>query len=202
MKWRKTFYAFVLASGMVSAAHTALAADDVSTTIESIEATKLGYRVMYSDDTEEVVKVYSKSSNDKKTKVVYYEDNGLVAVLKSNGTKIRLVDVETGEVVKKIKLSDDKYGKNSLTSGEIRDKNVLVVASQAKKRDESLLHVIRVKLNDETIKLKDTQLFTDTRMKVKSVDVKKKKVELEDTDDVEYTVKVNSDYEFGDIEQD
>lgn len=190
---KKTMILALAAIGIMT--FSSLMASSVkASSIDDIEATKRGYKITYSDNSEELVKIFNKKTS-KKTKINYYEDEGLVLVLQSNGKRLALVDVSDGEVLDKVKLTDESYKLNSLNVKEIQDKKCAVVTSRSKKRDESTISLLRINLSNEEITKKDSLDFEDIELKVKQTEPKSKKIELEDANGNDYEISVDDDLE-------
>lgn len=175
-----------------------LADDSVfSAQVESFEGSVNGtITVTYTDHSTAVYTAFPSYSGSKKTKVKQYGSTGYLIVLHPKGKKIALMNAYTGEVIERVRLSTNKYKKNSFKILDVRHDGQDDIVVTSKKDDAVLVSLLKINTSTANLALKDQETLTGaSSVKTKNTTAPKKKIRLKDSDgNVLYTFKVGKKF--------
>ena len=134
----------------------------VTTAITTITPKKRGnIKIEYADNS---VYSYNIFETDSTNKIVYarYEDTAYAVMIHHKGKNLALVNLYTGTVLDKTKLSQTKtYRTNSLKFLDLRTDDVVeAIITSIQKSKQVHLSVVKIKLDSETLNKKDSLSLT------------------------------------------
>ncbi len=180
--------------------YSTLDADDATvaaTAIATVTAKKRGdIKVTYADHSVYRYDLFD-VDDGKKVEFSIYEDTAYALVLHPKGKNIALVNLLTGEVLDKTRLSKSKtYGTNGLQLLDVRiDDTIEAVVTSLRKTNSIHLSVVRINLNSGKLKKYDSLSMTLNKVDVDKTLTRYNTIRLrENNGTVLSTVDVSSSY--------
>jgi hypothetical protein len=175
-----------------------------SANIESFDGTTAGQiLVHYTNDTTETYTIFDTPDATTETKVEQYDDTGYLIVLHPKGKKLALVNVYTGEVLSKVKISSKKFKNRSLKIKDVREDGSLeaiVTMKKGKTKKSGRVVIVKVRTSSESLKKKDGANFESKKVRVKKTKKEENSVLLRNKNSntiLEYSV--SSSYQLNSI---